>query len=65
MFVGDSLGRNQWESLICMVSASARGAQTQMIRGDPLSTFKFLVSLVVLCFHFYIFVFWVFKSGFW
>ncbi|PON57549.1 Trichome birefringence-like 45/PMR [Parasponia andersonii] len=42
MFVGDSLGRNQWESLICMVSAAAPGAQTQMSRGDPLSTFKFL-----------------------
>lgn len=46
MFVGDSLGRNQWESLICLVSASAPGAQTQMNRGDPISTFKFLVSLI-------------------
>lgn len=51
MFVGDSLGRNQWESLICMVSASARGAQTQMIRGDPLSTFKFLDYGVSLSFY--------------
>ncbi|KAH7542720.1 hypothetical protein FEM48_Zijuj02G0104100 [Ziziphus jujuba var. spinosa] len=42
MFVGDSLGRNQWESLICLVAASAPSSQTQMIRGDPLSTFKFL-----------------------
>ena len=49
MFVGDSLGRNQWESLICMVSASARGSQTQMVRGDPLSTFKFLVSAFRFC----------------
>lgn len=45
MFVGDSLGKNQWESLICMVAASAPTTQTQMVRGDPLSTFKFLVSL--------------------
>ncbi|KAJ7964214.1 Protein trichome birefringence-like [Quillaja saponaria] len=42
MFVGDSLGRNQWESLICMISASAPGTQTQLVRGDPLSAFKFL-----------------------
>ncbi|XAR60745.1 hypothetical protein NMG60_11034232 [Bertholletia excelsa] len=42
MFVGDSLGRNQWESLICMISAAVPRSPTQMIRGDPLSTFKFL-----------------------
>ncbi|XP_044506890.1 protein PMR5-like [Mangifera indica] len=42
MFVGDSLGRNQWESLICMIYGGAPRTQTQMIRGDPLSTFKFL-----------------------
>ncbi|XP_031271065.1 protein PMR5-like [Pistacia vera] len=42
MFVGDSLGRNQWESLICMIYAAAPETQTQMIKGDPLSTFKFL-----------------------
>ncbi|MQL81053.1 hypothetical protein Taro_013513 [Colocasia esculenta] len=42
MFVGDSLGRNQWESLICMLSAAAPQSRTQMLRGDPLSTFKFL-----------------------
>nr|GMD73397.1 protein PMR5-like [Ipomoea batatas]GME12580.1 protein PMR5-like [Ipomoea batatas] len=42
MFVGDSLGLNQWESLICMVSAFVPRSQTKMIRGDPLSAFKFL-----------------------
>lgn len=46
MFVGDSLGRNQWESLICMISADVPRSPTQFIRGDPLSTFKFLVSSV-------------------
>ncbi|KAL5580715.1 hypothetical protein UlMin_013157 [Ulmus minor] len=51
MFVGDSLGRNQWESLICMVSASAPGSQTQMSRGDPLSTFKFLDYGVSLSYY--------------
>jgi hypothetical protein len=44
MFVGDSLGRNQWQSLICMLSAAAPHAQTQLVSGDPLSIFTFLVS---------------------
>ncbi|KAF3453973.1 hypothetical protein FNV43_RR04415 [Rhamnella rubrinervis] len=51
MFVGDSLGRNQWESLICMVATSAPTTQTQMVRGDPLSTFKFLDYGVTLSFY--------------
>ncbi|KAE8733084.1 Protein PMR5 [Hibiscus syriacus] len=42
MFVGDSLGRNQWESLICMILAGDPQTQTQMNRAMPLSTFKFL-----------------------
>jgi len=44
MFVGDSLGRNQWESLICMIYAEVPQTQTQLVRGVPLSTFRFLVS---------------------
>lgn len=46
MFVGDSLGRNQWESLICMISTSVPRTQTQMQGGDPFSSFKFLVRLI-------------------
>lgn len=46
MFVGDSLGRNQWESLICMISAAVPRSPTQLIRGEPLSTFKFTVSVI-------------------
>ncbi|XP_071687784.1 protein PMR5-like [Rutidosis leptorrhynchoides] len=42
MFVGDSLGRNQWESLICMTWSAVQRGATKLIRGDPLSTFKFL-----------------------
>lgn len=45
MFVGDSLGRNQWQSLICMISAAVPQSLTQLVTGDPLSTFTFLVSL--------------------
>ncbi|KAA8543718.1 hypothetical protein F0562_022105 [Nyssa sinensis] len=51
MFVGDSLGRNQWESLICMISTTAPRTATQMIRGDPLSTFKFLDYGVSVSFY--------------
>lgn len=48
MFVGDSLGRDQWESLICMISADVPKAQTQMSRLYPISTFKFLVCASLL-----------------
>lgn len=51
MFVGDSLGRNQWESLICMISAAVPQSPTQMSRGDPLSTFKFLEYGVAVSFY--------------
>ncbi|KAL0897328.1 hypothetical protein Bca101_081289 [Brassica carinata] len=45
MFVGDSLGRNQWESLMCMISSSAPFVHTHIIHGDPLSTFKIPTTL--------------------
>lgn len=47
MFVGDSLGRNQWQSLICMVLAVAPTTPTKMVEGDPLTTFEFLVSSIL------------------
>lgn len=49
MFAGDSLGKNQWESLICLIMSSAPSTRTQMTRGLPLSTFRFLVHT---CFSF-------------
>lgn len=51
MFVGDSLGLNQWQSLVCMVSAAAPKAATQLIQRDPLSTFKFLEYGVSVSFY--------------
>lgn len=51
MFVGDSLGLNQWESLICMITSSVPRARTQMIRRDPLSTFKFLDYEMTVSFY--------------
>ncbi|KAH6766156.1 Pmr5/Cas1p GDSL/SGNH-like acyl-esterase family protein [Perilla frutescens var. hirtella] len=52
MFVGDSLGRNQWQSLVCMIAAGLpASSRTQIIRGDPLSTFKFLDYGVSVSFY--------------
>ncbi|KAL6547432.1 hypothetical protein OROMI_023153 [Orobanche minor] len=53
MFVGDSLGRNQWESLICMISAGlpTSASPTQYSGGDPLSTFTFLEYELSVSFH--------------
>ncbi|CAI9106993.1 OLC1v1006254C1 [Oldenlandia corymbosa var. corymbosa] len=51
MFVGDSLGRNQWQSLICMIAAAVPGSPTQYVRGDPLSTFRFLEYSVSVSFY--------------
>ncbi|KAK2430337.1 protein PMR5 [Trifolium repens] len=51
MFVGDSLGRNQWQSLICMLSAAVPHTQTQLVSGDPLSIFTFLDYGVNISFH--------------
>ncbi|KAF7816118.1 protein PMR5 [Senna tora] len=51
MFVGDSLGLNQWQSLICMIHSAVPRALTQLVRGDPLSTFRFLDYGVSLSFY--------------
>lgn len=51
LFVGDSLGRNQWQSLICMISAAVPHSPTQKHIADPLSTFKFLEYGVSVSFH--------------
>nr|DAD34322.1 TPA_asm: hypothetical protein HUJ06_004962 [Nelumbo nucifera] len=40
MFMGDSLGRNQWQSLICTISTAVPRSPTQLVKGDLLSTFK-------------------------
>ncbi|GLT45460.1 hypothetical protein SLA2020_192890 [Shorea laevis] len=51
MFVGDSMGRNQWESLICLISAAAPQTQMQISSGDPLSISKFLDYDLSLAFY--------------
>ncbi|KAK3147561.1 hypothetical protein QOZ80_3BG0283920 [Eleusine coracana subsp. coracana] len=51
MFVGDSLGRNQWESLICLLHAAAPQSPAQLVSGDPLYAYKFLEYEVTVSFH--------------
>ncbi|KAL1332546.1 hypothetical protein HN51_061329 [Arachis hypogaea] len=53
LFVGDSLGHNQWESLICMLYTAVpqSQSQTQMVKGEPLSTFRFLDYGVTISFY--------------
>ncbi|XP_062210906.1 protein PMR5-like [Phragmites australis] len=51
MFVGDSLGRNQWESLICLLHAAAPQSPAQLVSEDPLYTYKFLEYEVTVSFY--------------
>lgn len=48
MFVGDSLGRNQWESLVCLLHAAVPQSPAQLVSADPLYTYKFLVCYVYI-----------------
>ncbi|XP_031403327.1 protein trichome birefringence-like 41 [Punica granatum] len=41
MFVGDSLSRNQWQSLTCMIHSSVPNAKYNVTRQDDVSTFAF------------------------
>ncbi|KAF8024400.1 hypothetical protein BT93_F1554 [Corymbia citriodora subsp. variegata] len=42
MFVGDSLSRNQWQSLTCMLHSAVPDAKYNITRQDDVSTFAFL-----------------------
>ncbi|CAL4922178.1 unnamed protein product [Urochloa decumbens] len=48
MFVGDSLGRNQWESLVCLLHAAAPQSPAQLVSSDPLYNYKFLGKRVLM-----------------
>ncbi|XP_078445002.1 pmr5/Cas1p GDSL/SGNH-like acyl-esterase family protein (DUF828) [Wolffia australiana] len=52
MFVGDSMGRDQWESLLCLLwAATGPHSMAQLSRGDPLSSASFLEYGVVVSFY--------------
>ncbi|KAI7735024.1 hypothetical protein M8C21_028141 [Ambrosia artemisiifolia] len=40
MFVGDSLNRNQWESMVCLVQSVARPGRKSLIKTGSLSIFR-------------------------
>lgn len=46
VFAGDSLGRNQWESLLCMLSRSVSNLSTiYEVYGNPISKHKGYLSM--------------------
>jgi hypothetical protein len=51
MFVGDSLGRDQWESLVCLLHAAAPQSPSQLVSAEPLYTYKFMVRLHFIRVH--------------
>uniref|UniRef100_A0A161ZZ38 Uncharacterized protein n=1 Tax=Daucus carota subsp. sativus TaxID=79200 RepID=A0A161ZZ38_DAUCS len=44
MFIGDSIGLNQWQSLNCMLHSAVPQATYTLTRNKGLSTFKFTIS---------------------
>lgn len=47
MFVGDSLGQNQWVSLACMLHVSLPQAKYSMDKIGKIYTFTLLVSYIL------------------
>ncbi|CAF1935351.1 unnamed protein product [Brassica oleracea var. botrytis] len=46
VFVGDSIGRNQWESLLCMLSqAVSNKSEIYEVNGNPISKHKGFLSM--------------------
>lgn len=47
MFVGDSLNRNQWESMICLVQSAAPPGRKSLSKEGSLSIFRIEVLAAV------------------
>ncbi|KAM0826102.1 hypothetical protein ACQ4PT_068563 [Festuca glaucescens] len=46
VFAGDSIGRNQWESMVCMLAAGASGSRIYEQSGKPIGRHKGYLSMV-------------------
>lgn len=40
MFVGDSLNRNQWESMVCFVQSAVPSSRKSLIKSGSLNIFR-------------------------
>jgi hypothetical protein len=43
MFVGDSLNRNQWESMVCLVQSEAPWDKKTLVKNGSLNVFRLQV----------------------
>jgi hypothetical protein len=47
MFVGDSLNRNQWESMVCLVQSEAPWDKKSLVKNGSLNVFHLQVYLLI------------------
>lgn len=45
VFAGDSIGRNQWESLVCMLSQAVSNSSVYEANGNPITKHKGYLSI--------------------
>ena len=49
MFVGDSLNRNQWESMVCLVQSAAPPGKKTLVKNGSLNVFRLQVTHRFIC----------------
>lgn len=54
MLVGDSIMRNQWESLVCLVQSVLPTHRKKLTYNGPTMSFHSLVTIISLLDHIYI-----------